>query len=309
MKTHQCENVFCTNIAEKDKYGNYKRYCCTECRKVSQPSKMQESLAKKDMAAIAEKRRATVIAKYGVDNVSKTKAVKDKLRITTSATAVIRTAKTKATNLKNHGVESTNSLQSVKDKKKETFMEKYGVDHQLKIPGVAASVAKKNSDNAAERLAVAAQTKLEIYGDANYNNRKKYTETCLERFGVENPSQNAEVHAKKIKNSYKSKEYVLPSGNKIYLQGFEWLAMDELLETYNESEIITETSLIPIFDYTDIHGQSRKYFPDIYVPKDNLIIEVKSDWTYTQNKTVCDLKRDACVLSGYNFRFMIMKDK
>ena len=186
--THTCQNTTCKNLAEKDKYGNYKRYCCIECKQVSQLAKMQAAYANRDMDIIAEKRKATVVARYGVANVAQADSVKDKLRITTAATADIRTAKTKQTNLKNHGVESTNSLQSVKDKKKAAFVEKYGVDHQLKIPEVAAVVSRKNSENSIERLAKASVTKLEIYGDGNYNNRNKYKETCLEKFGVENPS-------------------------------------------------------------------------------------------------------------------------
>jgi hypothetical protein len=131
---HICQNTGCRNISQKDKYGNYKRYCCDECKKTSQKLKMQTALAGRDMSIIAEKRRATVIAKYGVANVSQAEEVREKLCIATTATADIRTAKTKETNLKKYGVESTNSLQSVKDKKKKSFMEKYGVDHQLRIP-------------------------------------------------------------------------------------------------------------------------------------------------------------------------------
>ena len=36
-------------------------------------------------------------------------------------------------------------------------------------------------------------TKLEKYGDKNYNNREKFKETNLERFGVEYPIQNEEI--------------------------------------------------------------------------------------------------------------------
>ena len=132
--SHKCQNELCTNTALKDKYGNYKKYCCDECKAVGTKSKFKKTYATKDTAAITTKRKASNIVKYGVANVAQADFVRDKLRITTSATADIRTAKTIETNLKNHGVESTNSLQSVKDKKKDTFIKRYGVDHQLKIP-------------------------------------------------------------------------------------------------------------------------------------------------------------------------------
>lgn len=311
MKNHShiCQADLCENKASKDKYGNYKRYCCEECQKVTTKLKYENTYKNKDMKSILEKRKATNIAKFGVDNVSKTEDVKAKLRLTTAATAEIRTRKTKETNLKNHGVESTNSLQAVKDKKKEIFIEKYGVDHQLKIPSIAASVSKKNSENAKERLAKAAVTNLEKYGyknpSSNIDVKQRRTDTMIERFGVENASQNAEVHAKKVKNSYKSKQYVMPSGNVVFVQGYEPRALDELLKEYTEDEIIIETKLTPRITYVSRDGKEHYYFPDFYIPKDNLIIEVKSEWTYTQNKTVCDIKRDATVAAGYSYRFMI----
>lgn len=309
---HTCDNITCTNKAVKDKYGNYKRYCSDDCKKISQLAKMQTALASKDMNAILEKRKATVIAKYGVANVAQADSVRDKLRITSTATSSIRTAKTKATNLKNHGVESTNSLQSVKDKKKETFIEKYGVNHQLKIPEVAAAVAKKNSENAMERLAVAAQTKLEVYDDENYNNRIKYKETCVEKFGVENPSQNAEVHAKKMTSQFRTKEFIFPSGKIVRLQGYECKAVTELLKIYNESEIITETELIPVIPYTCDDNKHHAYFPDIYIPKDNMLIEVKSQYTYNGFEgwyRTNILKQNASIAAGYKHKFMIMGKK
>lgn len=302
---HTCQNPICTNIAEKDKYGNYKRYCCIECKQVSQLAKMQAAYASKDMVAIAEKRKATVAARYGVANVAQAESVKDKLRITTAATADIRIAKTKETNLKNHGVESTNSLQSVKAKKKAVFIEKYGVDHQLKIPEVAASVAQKNRDNAVERLALAAQTKFEVHGDENYNNRDKYKETCLERFGVANPSQNAEVHAKQFKDSVY--DYVFESGRIVRIQGYEKQAIDKLLEIFHEDDLIIGKGDVPEIWY-DLDNIRHRYFPDIYIPKENLIIEVKSAWTYekdceTLTKNLA--KRDGCKILGYNHLFII----
>jgi hypothetical protein len=312
LSKHKCQNDKCSNIAEKDKYGNYKRYCCIECRRVSQSAKIRATYANKDIDAIKEKRQSTNLARYGVANVSQSDFVKDKLRNTTAASADIRTSKTKANNLRKYGVESTNSLQSVKDKKKKSFMEKYGVDHQLKIPGVAASVAQKNSDNARERLDVAKAIKLDVYGDENYNNRTKYKETCIERFGVENPSQNAEIHEKKIKTGYRTKKFTFPSGKVVSVQGYEDTALQELLKIYHENDIITETTKIPSITYIGTDNKNHVYFPDIYIPKDNLLIEVKSEYTYRGFIGWLEtnlLKQKSCISAGYNHRFMIMGKK
>ncbi len=312
-KLHKCQNdIWCTEDAAKDKYGNYKRYCSDGCGDIATPLKYSDTYLSKDVNAILEKRKATNLAKYGVDNVSKTKAVKDQLKITTKATAGIRKTKTIEANLLNHGMTSTNSLQSVKDTKKATFQRKYGVDHQLQIPSVADAVSVKNTENADERLALAKITKEELYGDENYNNRTQYKETCIERFGVENPSQNASIQSKKTTDGYRSKLFTFPSGKQVWVRGYEPRALEELLKIYEETDLITDTESIPTFRYLGIDNKNHVYFPDIYIPKDNLLIEVKSQYTYNgfigwfeTNK----LKEAACISSGYNFKFMIMAKK
>lgn len=308
MISHTCQNPSCTEEARKNKWGNYGSYCSDECMIESRKLKFANTYANKDMDAILEKRKSTNLEKYGVENVAKSVEVKEKLRVTTTATASIRTKKTRENNLEKYGVESTNSLQSVKEKKKQVFMERYGVDHQLKIPEVAASVAQKNKDNAVERLSKSHITNLERYGcenpSSNIEVQAKRTETMIERFGVENASQNAEVHEKKIKSMYTSKDYVLPSGIVIRVQGYEPRALDELLTEYNEDEIKYSTIDKPRILY-NLNGKDRYYFPDFYIPKDNLIIEVKSQFTYDHNKTMTLAKRDACIMQGYNFKFII----
>lgn len=48
------------------------------------------------------------------------------------------------------------------------------------------------------------KTKLEKYGDANYNNFEKCKQTCLDKFGVASPLANKEIHNKTI-NTQKEK--------------------------------------------------------------------------------------------------------
>jgi hypothetical protein len=210
IKNHICKNTDCQNISMKDRYGNYMNYCSKKCAEAGRRNNIKQTYTGKDMDSILSRRKETLLEKYGVDNAAKIPEVRERLRETTTATAEQRLQATKTNNLAKYGVESTNSLPEVKEKKKQSFIEKYGVDHQLRIPEVAASVAKKNSDNAAERLSKAADTKDEKYGDSNYNNRNKYKETCLERFGVENPTQNPSIHEKQFKHSVY--DYIFPLG-------------------------------------------------------------------------------------------------
>jgi hypothetical protein len=207
----------------------------------------------------------------------------------------------------NYGVESTNSLQAVKDKRVAYYQTHHGVDHQLQIPSVAASVSQKNTDNAEERLALAAITKKERYNDENYNNRLKYVETCNERFGVDNPSQNAEIHDKQFRKRYV--DYLFPSGRTESVQGYEPYALNDLLDIFHENEIIVSRSCMPDIWY--IENGNKRYFPDIFISSANLIVEVKSQWTYSGKDewlTTNLLKKQACIDAGYSYMLMIYDD-
>lgn len=103
------------------------------------------------------------------------------------------------------------------------------------------------------------------------------------------------------------RDYIFKSGRKEKIQGYEDRGIDLLLNTYNEDDIIINPfQLIKVFYLED--NKNHRYFPDIYIPKENLIIEVKSKYTYKgfigwYNTNL--LKRQACLNAGYNFQFMI----
>lgn len=347
FKNHKCKNSTCNNLAEKDKYGLYRSYCSDECNPRKRPricnaenctnqqpknsygnyiaycstkcssdsfklkhKATSQNRTIEEKSVILTKRISTVQEIYGVDNVAKDPDIRALLKQTTKASAPQRLIATQINNKIRYGVESTNSLQSVKDTKKSSFMVKYGVDHQLKIPEIAASVSKKNTENSVERLALAKITKEELYGDENYNNRPKYKATCLKLFGVENPSQNAAVHTKQMSSMYRSYSYTLPSGKVIVIMGYEDRAIVELLKTYHEDDLVFGASNVPNIPYKWTDGSQHMYFPDVYIPKDNLIIEVKSQYTYNGFIgwfVINKLKEQACIDAGFNFKFMIMK--
>lgn len=126
--------------------------------------------------------------------------------------------------------------------------------------------------------------------------KNKMKKTCLERYGFENGGL--------LNNGFNWKDYEMPSGNIVRIQGYENLALDLLLESYDESEIVVRKKDVPKFKY-QVNDKIRKYYPDIFIPKDNLIIEVKSEWTLAQHKDVNDLKFSAVKDAGYNFRLLI----
>lgn len=49
----------------------------------------------------------------------------------------------------------------------------------------------------------------------------------------------------------------------------------------------------------------KKYYPDIYLKKENLIIEVKSTWTYKIDRNEIIIKAKTVKYNGYNFMLLV----
>lgn len=171
------------------------------------------------------------------------------------------------------------------------------------------------------RMKIALEANIKKHGRP-YNNReqaiknrdeKKMIETlkktCIEKYGVYNAMQTPEIYNKMQKSAYRKKDYVLPSGKVIKVQGYEPFAINKLLLNFNEEEIIAENKEMPIIWYFDNDNKKHRYYPDIYIPKENKIIEVKSTYTIKTNKELNALKEKACLEAGFNFEFMVFNDK
>lgn len=140
-------------------------------------------------------------------------------------------------------------------------------------------------------------------------------DTNTHRYGVPNVSQISAVHEKKINNI--SKVFIFPSGSSYVVQGFEPKAISILLERgYTEEDMILKNrpSIKYFWGDDDGYGDGKwhVYHPDILVPKDNLVVEVKSTYTYNGNGRRLDwlsknlAKRTGCEALGYNFEFIIL---
>ena len=108
------------------------------------------------------------------------------------------------------------------------------------------------------------------------------------------------------KSSFKYKDYIFPSGKIVKIQGYEYKALDELLIKYHEDSIFVDN--IPIIEYIGSDNRKHFYHPDIYIPEENLIIEVKSKWTHSGKIEWLEtniLKEKACIAAGFNFKWMI----
>jgi hypothetical protein len=147
---------------------------------------------------------------------------------------------------------------------------------------------------------------------ANPETKRARKQTCLEKYGVTHVAQDTEVMNKIQKSSKSRKEYTLGKST-VMVQGFEHFALDLLLKSkVNPSKIkVSSTGKVPRITYLDTYeGKERYYFPDIYIPSQNKLIEVKSvhtlltfePWFIT---TACKAK--ACIKQGYEFELFLME--
>jgi hypothetical protein len=232
---------------------------------------------------------------------------------------IIKTKKIYSTMLNKYGVEHPVHYELFKNKMKETSMEKYGFEYPTQSETVKKQIRKTNLDRYGFEYGLQNEivkdkkvvTYLKNYGVENPLQCKeiidKVKKTNMEKYGVEYVSQNSEVMEKMTKNMYKSKEYVMPSGNIINIQGYEYIALDELLgvEQICENDIITGCKNVPTIWYIDYNEKKRRHFVDIFIPSQNRCIEVKSTWTAKLNNHTIFLKQKAAKELGYKYEIWV----
>lgn len=224
--------------------------------------------------------------KYGVKHPSQLESVKEKKRLK---------------NLKTLGVEYSFQSKEIKQKTKETNLEKYGVENPFQSEQVKQKIKETN---------------LEKYGFEYPNQtnevKQKIQESCkkywMDKYGVENAIQVPEFFEKSQRNSRRLKSYSFPSGKEVKIQGYERYALNLLIKSYTEEDIIVGSGLVPEIFY-DYENKIKRYFTDIYIPKNNLMIEVKSIYTMECDIDINLAKRKACLEQGFDFQFWIFDKK
>lgn len=138
-----------------------------------------------------EKLKQAIMAKYGVDNLLKSKEVQERIVQTNLKRYGVKNvfqnpkirAKQKATCLQRYGVENVFQAEEIKKIIRQTCLDRYGVEHVSECP----EIIKKSK-----------QTKLNKYGDSGYHNFEQMKQTNLKKYGTEIPTQNPKV-VEKIK--------------------------------------------------------------------------------------------------------------
>jgi len=288
--------------------GNF--YSCADCKYIKTQNTNLERHGVKNFNN-ADKSKKTNLEKYGVENVSQSKIIKDKK---------------KETNIKNWGTENVFQSEEIKNISKKTKKEKYGDEYFtnrekskqtcLKNNGVewpmqSDVILEKRNNNNKEKYGVKhyTQTKEYIKKTAitcldRYNNRtflgsdlcqKISRKTCNEKYGVDYPSQNYEIHKKqfpKMKMHYIGIKY----------QGSYEKDFLDLCQMMNLNVIRGKTIN---FRYKN---KKTVYFSDYYLKDFNLIVEIKSWYIYELHKDLNLAKRKSVISQGYNFMFIIDKE-
>lgn len=108
-------------------------------------------------------------------------------------------------------------------------------------------------------------------------------------------------------SGFKLKTVVI-DGMSVKYRGYELKALQTLLsEGYDISDIVIGKG-VPTIRYSFDGRDNRVYYPDIFIPKDNRIIEVKSIWTYRRHLDMNLAKEKAVKDAGYIFSFYIMDE-
>ncbi len=298
-------------------YENDNIYLCASCSAKNKVHKIKKTNLEKygvdcytKTDEYKERVRLTNLEKYGVENVSQAKEIK---------------VKKKETNLKNWGAENVFQSEEIKKISKKTKKEKYGDENFTNREKSKKTCMKNNgvewptqSDKVIEKrnlnnkkkwgLEHYSQTKeyqdrvketcLKKYGKSSYLStdecQEKSRKTCREKYGVDYPSQNLDIHKKQFPKMKKHEIGIKYQGS--YEKDF--------LDLCKKLNLNVSRGKIIKFKYKN---KDKVYFPDYYLEKFNLIVEIKSSYTYELHKELNLAKQKVVKNKGYDFIFIVDK--
>lgn len=171
----------------------------------------------------------------------------------------------------------------------------------------------KGENNPAKRTEVKEKISKQLVGRIGAMTGKQHTEETKDKIKKSNTGQNRSEETKtKIRNAtLKQIENGLHSSNPfckkhkfkdtdLHYQGS--YELDFLNKYYDKLKIENGKNFYYIID-----NKNKIYISDFYLPQYNVIIEIKSNWTYNNNILKNLLKRESVLNSNINFLFIIDK--
>ena len=285
--------VKCNNV--KVRKTNLERYgviCNSQLKSNKKMVKEKwQSKTEDEKNLIVNNRKETCLEKYGVDTYTKT----DEFKI-----------KSKEKWLEKYGFENPSYSEIVREKRVKTKLKNFGFINNSQteewkdgIDEIWKNKPKEEIDRILENRRITCNLK---YNKDSYSQTDEYKirfkNTCIERYGVESPMQSVIIFNKQQKSGLKTKKY---DNTELSYQGTYEL---DFLEKYHDRLKIEKINPIQYF----LNENSHYYHPDFYLPEYNLIIEVKSSYTYNYDLDKNLAKKEYSIKSGYNFMFIIDKD-
>ena len=181
------------------------------------------------------------------------------------------------------------------------MLERYGVKTNIILPETHKKAVEKSMSK--ESIEKREKTNKEKLGVDNPMKSKliydKFKKTNLKKYGCEFPAQNPEIFLKTQKSGLKIKQY-----KNINYQGTYELDFLKKMDTLGLLQNLAEIEPIEyIFE-----NSKHFYFPDFFIPSLNLIIEIKSSYTFEKHYSKNLEKKKYCENKFYNFIFIIEKD-
>lgn len=222
------------------------------------------------------------ISKYGIYSCSR-KCAQQKVEIT---------------NLEKYGCKAPAQSKDVLNKMMATKFDKYGDPTFVNVEKIKSTSLKRYGIIGYNNREKCKNTKFKNHGDPFYTNREKAEQTMEERYGEKYSAHIKEIFEKQQKNAMLAK--IHKSTGLYYRGSYEKQFLDYC---FSKNINIKQG---PTIRY-EFEGDELIYYPDFYYEPLNLIIEIKSEYTFKKDLKKNLLKKKGCKIQGYNFIFIIDK--
>lgn len=276
---------------------------------------------------VIEKKKNTMVEKYGVEHNFSTGILRDKIYETCSIRYGCKTPiqnedirkKYEETMIKKYGSSCNFSLKEVQDKIEKTNLIKYGVKRPIQNEDIKNKISQTNLERYGSKWVINSDHYLNIINkkfsspDKKINNifqsekiKNSIKKRMIEKYGVENINQNEKYFYQINFKSFAIKKF--KNTDLYYQSSYEFFFLDQM-ERKNLLDLVKNGLR---FNYLR-EDNNHYYFSDFYIEKWNMIIEIKSSWTYDKNGTdprlreINEIKEKCVIDSGFNFRLLIDK--
>jgi len=126
-----------------------------------------------------------------------------------------------------------------------------------------------------------------------------------EKYGVDNPMQHPDINEKSSISRYKFKAVDIYGRRFSHLQGYEPQGIKYMVDHMGiDINEIDSGRKVPTVSYK-LDGKNKVYFADMYVESQNLLVEVKCEYTYQADLEKNKAKREAAIKAGYDYKTLI----